>query len=164
MLEGHDYSFVWNGDGSGIINVQSYRSHGEGTFNVNPVSGVNGFYIGNQTLSGILSSTCQPKGNYLSSSALDGYRTYVDTKSSLSSDGYATQIQLDAKSAVSVDNELANINMLHISQDDYDQLVASGTALSNTLYIVSSDYIEACGQQVKNIAPGTDLSDAVNLQ
>ena len=105
--EGHDYSFVWNGDSSGTIGVQSYRSHGEGTFNVNPVSGVDGFYIGNQTLSGILSSACQPKGNYLSSNALDGYRTYdntvtsltaqsgfktyADVKSSLSSDGYTTQ-------------------------------------------------------------------------
>lgn len=110
------------------------------------MSGINGFYIGNQTLSGILSLTCQPKGNYLSSNALDGYRTYADTKSSLSSDGYATQTHLDTKSAVSVDNELANVNILHISQDDYNQLVASDAALSNTLYIVSSDYIEAYGQ------------------
>lgn len=72
-LEGHDYSFVWNGDSSGTIGVQSYKSHGEGTFNVNPADGINGVYIGNQTLGGILSSTCQPKGNYLSSNALDGY-------------------------------------------------------------------------------------------
>ena len=174
--EGHDYSFVWNGDGSGTIGVQSYRSHGEGTFNVNPVSGVNGFYIGNQTLSGILSSTCQPKGNYLSSNALDGYKTYnntvtsltaqsgfktyADAKSSLSSDGYATQAQLDVKSSVSVDNQRADVNILHISQEDYSRLVANNEILSNFVYVVSGDYVNAYGQQVKNLAVPTDPNDA----
>lgn len=178
--EGHDYSFVWNGDGSGTIGVQSYRSHGEGTFNVNPVGGVDGFYVGNQTLSGILSSTCQPKGNYLSSSALDGYRTYdntvtslttqsgfktyADTKSSLSSDGYSTQAQLDTKSSVSVDNQRADVNILHISQEEYNQLVVRNEVLSNFIYVVSDDCVNAYGEQIKNLAPGTDLSDAVNLQ
>lgn len=32
----------------------------------------------------------QAKGNYLSSNALDDYKTYADTKTSLSSEGYAT--------------------------------------------------------------------------
>lgn len=103
--EGHDYSFVWNGDGSGTIGVQSYRSHGEGTFNVNPADGVNGFYVGNQTLSGILSSTCQPKGSYLSSNALDGYRTYDNTVTSLTAQsGFKTYA--DTKSSLSVDGYL----------------------------------------------------------
>ena len=174
--EGHDYSFVWNGDSSGTIGVQSYRSHGEGTFNVNPVGGVDGFYVGNQTLGGILSSTYQPKGNYLSSNALDGYKTYdntvksltaqsgfktyADAKSSLSSDGYATHAQLDAKSSVSVDNQRADVNILHISQEEYDQLVVRNEVLSNFVYVVSGDYINAYGQQVKNLAVPTDPNDA----
>lgn len=54
--------------------------------------------------------------------------------------------------------------MVHISQDDYNQLVASSAVLSNTLYIVSSDYVETYGQQIKNVAPGSDLSDAVNVE
>ena len=32
------------------------------------------------------------------------------------------------------------------------------------MYIVSSDYVETYGQQIKNVAPATDLSDAVNLE
>lgn len=54
-LEGHDYSFVWNGDGSGAIGAQSYRSHGEGTFNVNPADGAAGVYIGEESLASMLS-------------------------------------------------------------------------------------------------------------
>lgn len=43
----HDYSFVWNGDGS-LKN--GYSSHGTGTFNISPVNGCNGLYIGNTSL------------------------------------------------------------------------------------------------------------------
>lgn len=38
----NDYAFTWQGD---IIN-ELYGSHGNGTFNVNPVGGIKGFYIG----------------------------------------------------------------------------------------------------------------------
>lgn len=89
------------------------------------------------------------------------YNTYDKTKQSLSGDGYATQEQLNEKSAVSVDNVKADINMVHISQADYEQLVASGEVLSNALYVVSADYVETYGQQIKNVADPTDLSDAV---
>ena len=33
--------------------------------------------------------------------------------------------------------------------------------LSNVVYVISSDYINAYGQQMKNLADPTDLSDAV---
>ena len=36
--------------------------------------------------------------------------------------------------------------------------------LSNTIFIVSSDYIDAYGQQMKNLSDPTDLSDATNKQ
>lgn len=65
---------------------------------------------------------------------------------------------------MSVDNVKADINMLHISQASYAQLVAADEVLSNALYVVSADYIDAFGEQIKNLAPGTDLSDAVNLE
>lgn len=47
---------------------------------------------------------------------------------------------------LSVDSTPANVNIVHISQKDYEQLVFDGDALSNTLYVVSSDYINAYGQ------------------
>lgn len=49
------YSFAWNGNGDPDYGV--YYSHGVGTFNVNPLGGLDGFYIGEQTLAAILLSS-----------------------------------------------------------------------------------------------------------
>jgi len=68
------------------------------------------------------------------------------------------------KSSISVDGQLADVNMVHISKEEYEQLVVDDATLSNTVYVLSSDYVEAYGQQIKNVAPATDLSDAVNLE
>ena len=43
-------------------------------------------------------------------------------------------------------------------------MVVDGTTLSNCLYIVEDEEQNMYGQQIKNLAPGTDLSDAVNLE
>ena len=49
----HDYAYAWNGDGA----VSSmYKSHGPGTFNINPYGGLDGFWIGEQTLYAILTN------------------------------------------------------------------------------------------------------------
>ena len=47
------YAFVWNGDG---MRLAPYESHGSGTFNINPFGGLDGFYIGEQTLASILTN------------------------------------------------------------------------------------------------------------
>ena len=64
------------------------------------------------------------------------------------------------KSAVSVDNVKADVNMVHISLDDYNEKLVGGEILSNELYVISADYVETYGQQIKNVADPTDLSDA----
>ena len=46
-------SFVWSGSGNSLAQkalAEKYASHGAGTFNVDPVGGVGGFYIGETTL------------------------------------------------------------------------------------------------------------------
>ena len=45
------YAYAWNGDRD---RTNSYSSHGPGTFNINPLGGLDGFWIGEQTLSSIL--------------------------------------------------------------------------------------------------------------
>ena len=47
-----DYAYSWNGNYETDI---PYESHGNGTFNVNPVGGLDGFYIGEKTLSEAIS-------------------------------------------------------------------------------------------------------------
>ena len=61
---------------------------------------------------------------------------------------------------MSVDNVKADVNMVHISLDDYNSKLIGGEILSNELYVVSADYVETYGQQIKNVADPTDLSDA----
>ena len=41
-----NFSFAW----SGISSTTAYSSHGQGTFNINPVSGISGFWIGKKNL------------------------------------------------------------------------------------------------------------------
>lgn len=49
-------SFVWSGSDKNFAALfPVYYSHGKGTFNVNPVSGAAGFYIGEKSLSSMLS-------------------------------------------------------------------------------------------------------------
>lgn len=48
------YAFVFNGDDSRPIG-DNYKSHGKGTFNVNPVGGLSGFYIGEDSLCSLIS-------------------------------------------------------------------------------------------------------------
>ena len=45
-----DFAFTWNHAYSGT----KYPSHGEGTFNINPKNGLNGFYIGDTSLGSII--------------------------------------------------------------------------------------------------------------
>lgn len=53
---------------------------------------------------------------------------------------------------------------LHISEDDFFSKVTTSATLSNELYIVSSDYVNAYGQQIKNLLAPTDLSDAATKE
>ena len=48
-----NYAFAWNGDDT---RTDPYESNGKGTFNINPAGGLNGFYIGEQTLYAILAN------------------------------------------------------------------------------------------------------------
>ena len=50
-----NYAFAWSGDYE-REEYDPYESHGVGTFNINPVGGLNGFYIGEQTLYTILTN------------------------------------------------------------------------------------------------------------
>ena len=51
--EGDIYAFAWNGDDS-KTEEYPYKSNGPGTFNINPLGGLDGFYIGDKQLSAII--------------------------------------------------------------------------------------------------------------
>lgn len=70
------------------------------------------------------------------------------------------------KNDLTAEGKYGDLSVMKISKDDYEALVAlSGDTLSNNvLYVIDSDYEDAYGQQIKNIADGTDLNDAVNIK
>ena len=53
----HKYSFVWQGKDDSDPGY--YHSHGDGTFNINPIGGISGVWIGSQSLASLL-NTKQP--------------------------------------------------------------------------------------------------------
>lgn len=69
-------------------------------------------------------------------------------------------------STVYVESEGKKFNQLSvvkISKSEFDAKVGSGSPLQgNVLYIVDSNIIDAYGQQMKNLADPTELSDATN--
>ena len=48
---------MWQGGrtGQSLLNISWYQSRGEGTFNINPVGGTNGFFIGDKSFANYLS-------------------------------------------------------------------------------------------------------------
>ena len=62
------YAYVWQGHNNIMTDPSWYVSHGAGTFNVNPVGGLDGFYIGEQNLTTILANA----GRMTSASAKTG--------------------------------------------------------------------------------------------
>jgi hypothetical protein len=56
-----------------------------------------------------------------------------------------------------------NLNVVHISQEEYHELVNTNGVLSNTLYIVSSDSFNIYNERITNLADGISANDAVNL-
>lgn len=58
------------------------------------------------------------------------------------------------------DLSAATLNVKHIEGDAYHQLVVNNQVDSNTLYIVSSDNLNAYGEKITNVATPTDATDA----
>ena len=67
-------------------------------------------------------------------------------------------------SNIYVNGEKADLSVCKIRQSEYNELVKNESCLSNMLYVVESDYIDACGQQIKNVAEPIDAQDAVTLK
>lgn len=58
----HPYSFSWQGTTTYDVTNNAYSSHGPGTFNINPVGGLAGFWIGETTLDALLGAKADTNG------------------------------------------------------------------------------------------------------
>ena len=67
-------------------------------------------------------------------------------------------------SNVYVDGVKADLSVCHMSDADYHDLVNEGKCQDNVIYVISSDFTNAYGSQVKNLAAPTDPDDATTKQ
>ena len=96
-----------------------------------------------------------------------GDESLYATKAELSSE-ISNRISAYSTLSTAIDNKISidgiktnTLSAFHINQDDFYKKVQNNEILSNELYFVSSDYINAYDEQVKNVAEPVDASDAV---
>lgn len=82
--------------------------------------------------------------------------------------GYYTKTQVNnISSAISgstdtfIDGTKNNLSVMRIAESAYRDLVKAGTALSNVLYITSSDVEDMYGERIVNVGTPVDANDAV---
>ena len=74
-----DYSFAWNGD----LSI-TYNSHGRGTFNLNPLGGLSGLWIGESSLATILGEYAKKSGETNTVDFSSAQHVYVPTQTAVS--------------------------------------------------------------------------------
>lgn len=131
------FAYAWNGVSAASASG-GYSSHGEGTFNINPSGGLNGFYIGDTPLSTTLATyqTTAGMSDYQPVSAMTGYASSTHTHSLISGYGISLSANPDAVGASIFDingnseGEILNIGAQNSVNTDYISLDANG------LYII----------------------------
>lgn len=94
------------------------------------------------------------------------FKNLPETAYALSSD---VQAQVDALSAeisgkVKIDDVAASyVNIKRVSAEAYHELVDKNGVDDQTIYIVSSDNLNAFGEKITNVGDATEDTDAVNL-
>lgn len=58
-----------------------------------------------------------------------------------------------------------DLSMMKLDQETFERLLDEGvvSSLSNTLFVVDYEYVDAYGRQLKNVQEATDFHDAVTL-
>lgn len=68
--------------------------------------------------------------------------------------------ELKTKSSVVIDGIKTDLSVVHISKDEYHELVVNENIDNSTLYIISSENINAYGERITNLADGISENDA----
>ena len=126
------FAYAWNGVSAASASG-GYSSHGEGTFNINPSGGLDGFYIGDTPLSTTLATyqTTAGMSDYQLVSAMTGYASATHTHSYIS--GYNIGLSANPNSQIPAfdivgneSGELLNIGASNPINTDYLSLDANG--------------------------------------
>lgn len=98
----------------------------------------------------------QPKGDYLTAhQSLTAYETKIEHAAEISA------LSSEISSKVIVDGQYAeNIQLKNVGIEEYARLLKNGEVLSNCVYEVSSDNIDAFGNRIIGVAEPEESSDA----
>lgn len=72
------------------------------------------------------------------------------------------QLSIDT-SNIYIDGNKSDLSIMQLSQTEYSNLVKDNACISNVLYVVENDCVNAFNMQIKNVADPTDSQDAVTL-
>lgn len=61
------------------------------------------------------------------------------------------------------DGKQSDLSVLKVTNEEYAALLQDDAAMPNAIYVISDDFSNAYGAQLKNLAVGTDISDAVTV-
>ena len=76
--------------------------------------------------------------------------------------GVNGQLSIDT-SNVFVNGNKSDLSVRQLSWTEYSNLVKDNACISNVLYIVENDCVDAFNMQIKNVADPTDSQDVVTL-
>ena len=94
----------------------------------------------------------------------------TDLSDAVNVEQLSNAIVLSAGNKIYIDDRISStsgysdLSIIRLSASEYENLPQEQRQLSNALYVVEDDTGDNHGKQIKNLAPGTDLSDAVNLE
>ena len=76
--------------------------------------------------------------------------------------GVNGQLSIDT-SNIYIDGNKSDLSVMQLTQTEYSNLVKDNACISNVLYVVENDCVNAFNMQIKNVADPTDSQDAVTL-
>ena len=79
------------------------------------------------------------------------------------SNAVSTKIFIQQDESVSYTSAYDDLSVIKIQKPDYEQRLIDEKLISNAIYVVSSDVLDAFGERIVNVADGTSVSDAVNV-
>ena len=76
--------------------------------------------------------------------------------------GVNGQLSIDT-SNVFINGNKSDLSVRQLSWTEYSNLVKNNACISNVLYVVENDHVDAFNMQIKNVADPTDSQDVVTL-
>lgn len=107
----------------------------------------NGVHLENKQIDGVLS------GESPLNAATYGQVSVVNDK-------VDKKIWIDDKISNTIPEHFSDLSIVKLTKADYDTLVISSQMSGNVLYIVDSNYIDAYGQEIRNVLSSTEPTNA----